>query len=202
VPYQDNGWDCGVYVCQYGFGIYAIFLRGHVVTYANIGDCRHPFCALISESHDFHFKVFDIVCFWQDLGTSLKKLSISYKEWKEACNKAKKKVGYKAGAKKPAACKLLLQGGDASTSPYTSVSPKTDPSLLMANVNVHSREGDMEGATMNNEHIIMLSPCDNANTTVSDAMTDAKNVGSKKKVESKYYALEYNDMTANDSDVN
>jgi hypothetical protein len=108
----------------------------------------------------------------------------------------------------------------------------------VANVNVHSREGEMDGATMT-EHIIMPSPCvkpqqpcnlqandtvksdhmasvpltgqsstiscstvsmevetldldcdDNANMTVSDATTDAKNVGAKKKVESKYYALE------------
>jgi hypothetical protein len=43
---------------------------------------------------------------------------------------------------------------------------------------------------------------DKANTTVSDAMTDAKNVQAKKKVESKYYALEWNDMTVNDSGVN
>jgi hypothetical protein len=76
VPYQENGWDSGVYVCCYGFGIYAIFLRGHVVTYADIGDQGHPFCALILESHDFHFTAFDIVHFWQDLGTLLKKPSI------------------------------------------------------------------------------------------------------------------------------
>jgi hypothetical protein len=45
-----------------------IYLRGHVVTsYADIGDQGHPFCALILESHDFHFTAFDIVHFRQDL---------------------------------------------------------------------------------------------------------------------------------------
>ena len=74
VPYQDNGWDCGVYVWHYGFGIYAIFLHGHVVTCADIGDHGQPFCELISESHEFHFTAFDIVRFLQDLATLLKKL--------------------------------------------------------------------------------------------------------------------------------
>jgi hypothetical protein len=94
----------------------------------------------------------------QDLATLLKKLSDLCKEQKEACDKAKKKVDDETGAKKPAACKVLLQGGDASTSPYASASRKTNTSVLMVNVNVHSREGEMEGATTS-KHIVTMGPC-------------------------------------------
>jgi hypothetical protein len=50
-PYQDNSWDCGVFVCRYGFWIYS--LRGHDVTYAHRNDDK--FRSFITESEEFAF---------------------------------------------------------------------------------------------------------------------------------------------------
>jgi len=136
VPYQDNGYDCGVFVCRYGFAVYALLLRGHNVTYADIGKRGQPFRKLITESDEFDFNGDDILRIRGDLATLLDKLSDLYKEWKKASDEAEKKAEEEARVKKPAARRLPLQGGDASAS------SKKDPSVSTADKNMHSGEGE------------------------------------------------------------
>jgi Ulp1 family protease len=58
VPYQDNGWDCGVFVCRYGFAMYQ--LRDKKFSYREVMEGKTPFSALITNSTEFNFDMNDI----------------------------------------------------------------------------------------------------------------------------------------------
>lgn len=109
VPYQDNSWDCGVFVCRYGFAIYMLPDRN--VTYAHRNEAV-PFGSLITNSEEFNFDGSDIVRIRAELATLLNNLSALYKEWKKADDEAEKKA--EEESKKPAVRQLLLTNGDAS----------------------------------------------------------------------------------------
>lgn len=79
VPYQDNGWDCGVYVCRYGLGLFAILLNKDV-TYR---DARDNFRELITKSAEFRFRPRDIVEMRQSMANLLENLQKLYWPWKE-----------------------------------------------------------------------------------------------------------------------
>lgn len=109
VPYQDNSWDCGVFVCRYGYAIYR--LRGRRVTYADRDD---RFQSLITDNHEFDFDREDIVRIRGELAQLVDNLSSLYKEWKKLEEEAEKKA--EEESKKPAARQLMLENGDASAS--------------------------------------------------------------------------------------
>ena len=103
VPYQDNSWDCGVFVCRYAYGLY--LLRNHVITYGDLGNSKRPFRELITNSEEFDFDSEDIVRLRGVLKILIGRLSTMYLKWKKAKDEQEKADA----AKKPAACRRLLQ---------------------------------------------------------------------------------------------
>lgn len=107
VPYQDNSWDCGVFVCRYGYGVFR--LREHSVTYRDRID---KFRSLITNNEEFCFDRNDIVRIRRELATLLDTLSALYKEWKKTDDQAEAEA--EEDSKKPAARKLLLEDDKVS----------------------------------------------------------------------------------------
>lgn len=58
VPYQENSWDCGVYVCRFAYGLY--LLRSKKFLAEEVSGKR-PFENLITKSPEFSFGMKDIV---------------------------------------------------------------------------------------------------------------------------------------------
>jgi Ulp1 family protease len=87
VPLQDNGWDCGVFVCRYAFGIIKIQLRGIEFTHADLGYnsqlpdniCRQ----LITRGSEFQFNLSDIARIRVEFKTWIERLSVIYVSGKE-----------------------------------------------------------------------------------------------------------------------
>ena len=76
VPYQNNGWDCGVFVCRYAFAMLDLakserFLFGT--------DKR----GVISSSQQFHFGMRDIARIREEMRTLIQGLTLVYRPWKE-----------------------------------------------------------------------------------------------------------------------
>lgn len=84
VPYQDNGWDCGVFVCRYAHALYS--MRNCNITFgdAREGPGREPFQQAITDSEAFRFDRDDIVRIRTELGTLIGRLSVIYNMWKDA----------------------------------------------------------------------------------------------------------------------
>ena len=79
VPYQDNGWDCGVFVCRYAHALYS--MRDRDITFGDARKCpgREPFQQAITDSEVFRFDRDDIVRIRTELGTLIGRLSTIYK---------------------------------------------------------------------------------------------------------------------------
>ena len=77
VPYQDNSWDCGVFVCLYSYGF---FLLGDKPF--TLADVKDKFKAKITQSPEFRYDMKDIGKFRENLGILIRNLSESYKEKK------------------------------------------------------------------------------------------------------------------------
>lgn len=115
VPYQDNSWDCGVFVCRYGYGLFR--LREYSVTYR---DRIEGFRTFITDNEEFDFDREDIVRIRREMATLLDNLSALYKEWKKANDEAEEEA--EEDSKKPAARQLLLEDDKVS---HTEVSKST-----------------------------------------------------------------------------
>jgi len=87
VPYQNNSWDCGVFVCRYAYGLFKT--RNHKV-YTE-GDFSESFLAAITNSSEFSFDMGDIARIRVEFGTLIDRLSTSYKHWKEEKRKKDEK---------------------------------------------------------------------------------------------------------------
>jgi hypothetical protein len=78
VPYQDNGWDCGVFVCRYASAIYEIrhveFSRGT----AQLMDGGNPFNNLISNNHHFCFGMADIAAMRREMKVLIQRLALEF----------------------------------------------------------------------------------------------------------------------------
>lgn len=83
VPYQNNSWDCGVFVCRYAYGLFKT--RSHMVYTES--DFQENFLAAITKSSEFSFNMSDIARIRVEFGTLIDKLSSSYKSWKEGKRK-------------------------------------------------------------------------------------------------------------------
>jgi hypothetical protein len=89
VPYQDNGYDCGVFVCRYAYAIYQLRQRGF--TYSDAGlycDSEEEkksaaFYHLITEGSEFDFDMDDISLFRDEFQTLIERLSEIHTRWKK-----------------------------------------------------------------------------------------------------------------------
>lgn len=79
IPYQDNSWDCGVFVCRYAFALYQ---QRHIpITYAEIEN-DPIFKKTITKSPGFRFDMNDIIAFRKDMRTLIDRLAEIYAESK------------------------------------------------------------------------------------------------------------------------
>jgi len=75
IPYQDNSWDCGVFVCRYAFALY--HQRENHITYKEIED-DPQFQRSITRSLGFQFDMKDIVRLRREIKTLIDRLSELY----------------------------------------------------------------------------------------------------------------------------
>jgi len=81
VPYQDNSWDCGVFVCRYAYALY--LMRNRRITYGAAGvETRPYFRNLITDSPEFNFDMSDIGRVRDELKQLITNLSPKYFEAK------------------------------------------------------------------------------------------------------------------------
>jgi sentrin-specific protease 7 len=84
IPYQNNSWDCGVYVCRYMYAMY--LLRSHTFTYSEVGYSRNAegtmFVDLITKNAAFRFDGEDIVRIRYEFMTLIERLSKLFLTWK------------------------------------------------------------------------------------------------------------------------
>ncbi|KAL7578136.1 hypothetical protein ACA910_012582 [Epithemia clementina (nom. ined.)] len=89
VPYQENGWDCGVYVCRYAYALYNLRHRTFSVEECQVGLTKvPPFSTLITENEKFQFNADDIDRIRSEFIDLILKLSAVYKCWKKKADRA------------------------------------------------------------------------------------------------------------------
>merc|ERR1712194_416627 len=86
IPYQENGCDCGVFVCRYAYSLF--LMRNDKFTWG--GGCER-FLTLITKGPAFQFDMSDIARIREEMGILIYNLSIQYLKTKEQ-GKAKKRV--------------------------------------------------------------------------------------------------------------
>ncbi|KAL7551587.1 hypothetical protein ACHAWF_014773, partial [Thalassiosira exigua] len=87
IPYQENGCDCGVFVCRYAYNLYV--LRHQKITWEDITE-KPPFEYLITNNTAFEFDMLDIARIREEIGTLIDNLSKHYLRIKVEENKNKK----------------------------------------------------------------------------------------------------------------
>ena len=75
VPYQNNSWDCGVFVCKYAVSLY--LLRNSPITHSEL-HLPKPLTNAIVENDLMNFNMSDIVALREEIGTLLDSLSSVY----------------------------------------------------------------------------------------------------------------------------
>lgn len=96
VPYQNNTWDCGVFVCRYGYAMY--LLRSHGFLLDNKRKDRLSIIQDIIDSDDaFKFDMQDIARIRNEMMTLIERLSSIYEKWSET------KINHKKDGKKSSA---------------------------------------------------------------------------------------------------
>jgi len=78
IPYQENGCDCGVFVCRYAYNLF--MMRHQKFTWKDI--CG-SFNSLITRGPAFQFDMFDIARIREEIGTLIDNLSKLYLRMKE-----------------------------------------------------------------------------------------------------------------------
>ena len=97
MPRQNNGYDCGVFVCRYAYSIFQLRDRRFTFGDANLlcaSECeneRQPFYNLITEQKEFDFNMTDIARFRTEFKTLIERLSTIYLELKKREKAEKKK---------------------------------------------------------------------------------------------------------------
>jgi hypothetical protein len=83
VPYQSNGWDCGVFICRYAYGFKCI--QSLSFSYAEVGyDPTRTatwFETAITDSNAFRFGDGEIASLRVDMKTLIERLSEIYGPW-------------------------------------------------------------------------------------------------------------------------
>jgi len=92
VPYQNNGWDCGVFVCRYAYAMFG--LRKNAFSYV---DAQLPtkrrgkaFDQLITKSSEFCFDMRDIARIRVEMKLLIRNLSEVYLRWKDGEDEKKR----------------------------------------------------------------------------------------------------------------
>jgi hypothetical protein len=98
VPYQDNGCDCGVFVCRYAYNLY--LMRNQIFSFADIED---HFKTLITEGPAFDFDMRDIARIREEIKVLVNALSPLYHAYKkeEKAQRAAAKNKEKVSSKTP-----------------------------------------------------------------------------------------------------
>ena len=77
VPYQNNSWDCGVFVCQYAFSLYK--LRYQQITYGDL-QTANPLENTITNNDEMKFDMKHIATLRKEMGKLVDNLSIVYSD--------------------------------------------------------------------------------------------------------------------------
>jgi Ulp1 family protease len=100
VPYQDNGCDCGVFVCRYAYNLY--MMRHKQFTWASYENEMPSFASLITRGPAIQFDMYDIGRIRDEISALIDKLLKLYltrleeqeKAAREAKHSAKQKESY------------------------------------------------------------------------------------------------------------
>jgi len=98
VPYQDNGCDCGVFVCRYAYNLY--MMRHQKFTYSDYQE-RPPFTSKITRSPAFQFDMSDIDRIREEIATLIDNLSKLFIPCFDKQNKAAREAKRVAKQKDP-----------------------------------------------------------------------------------------------------
>lgn len=79
VPYQQNGFDCGVFVCRYIDALYQ--QRDQKICYKHL-HCKRPLSELITNSIFFTFGMPEIALLRDEMGKLIDNLSAVYFDFK------------------------------------------------------------------------------------------------------------------------
>jgi hypothetical protein len=119
VPYQSNGWDCGVFVCRYAYGFKC--LQTLPFTYDDVGfvpgNTANWFENAITDSDAFRFRDRDIVSLRANMKTLIERLSEVYSPWSQA-QKRNRQSEKKSKSESDAAPVAEERSNDASVSPF------------------------------------------------------------------------------------
>ena len=80
VPYQDNCWDCGVFVCRYAYALF--MLRHKVLTVAGHTSPGDALRDAITERDEFQFDMDDIVRIRKEMKILIDNLAECYRNLK------------------------------------------------------------------------------------------------------------------------
>jgi asparagine synthase (glutamine-hydrolysing) len=91
VPYQRNGWDCGVFICRYAYGLYLLRREPFSFGQTDLRSSKRKdrFRLLITENDAFKFNGDDIQRIRTEIKTLIENLSIVYASVKKSDREAK-----------------------------------------------------------------------------------------------------------------
>jgi Ulp1 family protease len=110
VPYQNNTWDCGVFVCRYAYAIHQLrdrhFTYKDAGMYCDSGDkkTKQAFYHLITDGAEFDFDMSDIARFREEFKILIERLSDTFLQWKKT-EKAEQRELKASAIEKPEAAK-------------------------------------------------------------------------------------------------
>jgi len=168
VPFQTNGYDCGIFVCRYAYALYRLrhlkFLHKEVFSTAVLGSptrfrCKkkNAFKSLITNGQDFKFEMEDIDQMRSDFKKFIQKLSPIYRQWKNGKKRSEEEA--KMSAKKTAA----IQDDSAQIAAFEKQSHQGV-----------TKEGDMEDLTMENDQ--PAAKLEKKDSTVSEEESDTSSI--------------------------
>jgi len=98
VPYQNNSWDCGVFVCKYACSLYK--LRHQPITFDEL-HLPKPLANAITENDLMKFNMSDIAVLREEMGKLVDNLSLVYLDEKNNKKQPKPESQQKDASKEP-----------------------------------------------------------------------------------------------------
>ena len=136
VPYQENGCDCGVFVCRYAYSLY--MMRHLKFTWVDI---EEHFKSMITRGQAFQFDMEDIARIRGEIGTLINKLSEVYLAMKAEEKREKKKL------KKVVKCSEEEKQSDIRNEDNNTGAPEKSDTLSDSSTALES--GETAGEEMN-----------------------------------------------------